>query len=71
MKTITKRYLWLIWVIGIKKRHYRLTGGQFFGVRWPFYHLQCPYIFSEDVKNPIRKVIGAKKVGVTTEKMGI
>ena len=42
-----------------------------FGVKWPFFHLQCPFIFSEDVKNPIRNVSGAKKVGVTNEKMGI
>ena len=32
-----------------------------FGVKWPFFHLQCPFIFSGDVKNQIREVIGAKK----------
>ena len=51
--------------------HRKPNLSEVFGVKWPFFHLQCPFIFSEDVKNPIRKVIETKKVGVTTEKMGI
>ena len=41
------------------------------GIKCPFFHLQCPFIFSEEMPNSIKNLIKEKKVGVTHEKMGI
>ena len=40
------------------------------GIKCPFFHLQCPFIFSEEMPNSIKNLIREKKVGVTHEKMG-
>ena len=42
-----------------------------FGVKWPFFHVQHPFIFLHKVTNPTKNLIQEKKVGVTHEKMGI
>ena len=51
--------------------HRKPNLSEVFGVKWPFFHLQCPFIFSEDVKNHVRNLLRRRKVGVTHEKMGI
>ena len=43
----------------------------FFGVKWLFFHQRRPFIFSEDVKNHVKKLMRGRKVGVTHEKTGI
>ena len=49
----------------------KLDLSKVFGVKWLFFHLQHPIIFSEDVKNHIWNLLRGRKVGVTHEKMGI
>ena len=49
----------------------KLDLSKVFGVKWLFFHLQRPFIFSEDVKNHVRNLLRGRKAGVTHEKMGI
>ena len=48
--------------------HRKPNLSEVFGVKWPFFHLQCPFIFSED---HVRNLLRGRRVGVTHENMGI
>ena len=52
-------------------RPQKLNHSKVFGVKWLFFHLQRPFVFSEDVKNHVTNLLRGRKVGDTHEKMGI